>query len=165
MCLTQPVKCPLGEHDTSKENIGAGESPLVCPDTAGPQSSLCWVFLCESEQTASCPPRGSPGRPASRGPEDPQLQQTVHVRETWVFKRLEEGVGFAGKICSDCEEAADGDPLDQSYLLGYLPPLIQPVCGLNSAYFRASGKSACILHSYLSSSPSHLTTVACQRCC
>ena len=129
MYLMQPMKYPLRECGTSKEHSGVGKIPLVCPDTACPHQRLCEVLLCGSEQMASCPQQeglGSLGRAASRDPEDPQLQKAVHVRETWVFKWLEDGVVSSGKICSDCEGQADGDPLDQSYLLGYLPPWIQP---------------------------------------
>lgn len=35
-------------------------------------------------------------------------------RETRLFKQLEEAAVSTGKICSDCEGKADGDPLDQS---------------------------------------------------
>lgn len=121
MCLMQPIKYPPKECRTSKKHTGDGKIPLVCLDTACPHPHLCQVLFSGSEQRESCPQQeglGSLGRPASRSPEDPQLQKAVSVRKTWVFKWLEEGVGSTEKICSGCEGEADGDALDHSYLQG-----------------------------------------------
>lgn len=67
---------------------------------------------------ASCPQQeglDSFEKLTSRGPENPQLQRAGHVGETRLFKQLEEAAVSTGKICSDCEGEADGDPLGQSY--------------------------------------------------
>lgn len=117
MCLMQLVKYPLRECGASKKHTGDGKIPLVCLDTACPHPHLCQVLFSRSEKMASRPQQeglGSLGRPASRSPEDPQLQKAVRVRETWVFKWLEEGVGSTEKICSGCEGEAEGDHLDHS---------------------------------------------------